>query len=68
MIVCVFSNIFNEFVYIPRITLGNGISWATLEPSEGAKCWTTFGTTGGAGTVGSKVMHLATDSPLYAEK
>lgn len=28
----------------------NGISWATLEPSEGAKCWTTFGTTGGAGT------------------
>ncbi|KAF9330254.1 hypothetical protein BG006_006801 [Podila minutissima] len=46
----------------------NGISWATLEPSEGAKCWTTFGTTGGAGTVGSKVMHLATDSPLYAEK
>ncbi|KAF9948878.1 hypothetical protein BGZ72_009240 [Mortierella alpina] len=47
---------------------GNGISWATLEPSEGAKCWTTFGTTGGAGTVGSKVMHLATDSPLYAEK
>ncbi|KAF8928656.1 hypothetical protein BGZ58_009460 [Dissophora ornata] len=47
---------------------GNGISWATLEPSEGAKCWTTFGTTGGAGTVGSKVMHLSTDSPLYAEK
>ncbi|KAF9915835.1 hypothetical protein BX616_005255 [Lobosporangium transversale] len=47
---------------------GNGISWATLEPSEGAKCWTTFGTTGGAGTVGSKVMHLATDSPLYAQK
>ncbi|KAG0264735.1 hypothetical protein BG011_006165 [Mortierella polycephala] len=47
---------------------GNGISWATLEPSEGAKCWTTFGTTGGAGTVGSKIMHLATDSPLYAEK
>ncbi|KAF9928156.1 hypothetical protein FBU30_002612 [Linnemannia zychae] len=46
----------------------NGISWATLEPSEGAKCWTTFGTTGGSGTVGSKVMHLATDSPLYADK
>ncbi|KAG0345068.1 hypothetical protein BG004_003998 [Podila humilis] len=46
----------------------NGISWATLEPSEGAKCWTTFGTTGGAGTVGSKVMHLSTDSPLYAQK
>ncbi|KAG0318972.1 hypothetical protein BGZ99_005363 [Dissophora globulifera] len=46
----------------------NGISWATLEPSEGAKSWTTFGTTGGAGTVGSKVMHLATDSPLYAQK
>lgn len=47
---------------------GNGISWATLEPSEGAKCWTTFGTTGTVGTVGSKVMHLSTDSPLYAEK
>ncbi|KAF9432995.1 hypothetical protein BGZ76_010021 [Entomortierella beljakovae] len=47
---------------------GNGISWATLEPSEGTRSWTTFGTTGGAGTVGSKVMHLATDSPLYAEK
>ncbi|KAG0229075.1 hypothetical protein BGW42_001796 [Actinomortierella wolfii] len=53
-----------------EITLkkANGISWPTLEPSEGARSWTTFGTTGGAGTVGSKVMHLATDSPLYAQK
>lgn len=55
-------------IILKHLMIGNGISWATLEPSEGAKCWTTFGTTGGAGTVGSKVMHLATDSPLYAEK
>lgn len=55
-------------IILNHLMIGNGISWATLEPSEGAKCWTTFGTTGGAGTVGSKVMHLATDSPLYAEK
>ncbi|OAQ29790.1 hypothetical protein K457DRAFT_487043 [Linnemannia elongata AG-77] len=55
-------------ITLRHLMIGNGISWATLEPSEGAKCWTTFGTTGGAGTVGSKVMHLATDSPLYAEK
>ncbi|KAF9938274.1 hypothetical protein BGZ65_000119, partial [Modicella reniformis] len=46
----------------------NGISWATLEPSEGNKSWTTFGTTKGSGTVGSRVMHLSTDSPLYAQK
>jgi hypothetical protein len=58
----------NHILHYIIIIIGNGISWATLEPSEGAKCWTTFGTTGGAGTVGSKVMHLATDSPLYAEK
>ena len=30
----------------------NGISWASLEPSENVAAWTTFGVTGHTGTVG----------------
>ncbi|KAI8360411.1 chord-domain-containing protein [Mortierella sp. GBAus27b] len=59
-------------IAVPKVEItmrkANGISWATLEPSEGVKSWTTFGTNGGGGTVGSQVMHLATDSPLYAKQ
>jgi hypothetical protein len=51
-----------------EITLqkANGISWAALEPTENVTSWTTFGTTGGVGTVGAKQMVLATDAPLMA--
>jgi hypothetical protein len=43
---------------------GNGMSWPTLEPSRDVKSWTTFGTVGGVGTVGSKEAIIASDSPV----
>ena len=46
----------------------NGLSWPTLEPSEGVVSWTTFGVTGGVGTVGSKVAVVAQDAPLHLLK
>ncbi|KAI9279787.1 chord-domain-containing protein [Sporodiniella umbellata] len=42
----------------------SGISWAAFEPTEDVKTWTTFGVTGGGGTVGAKEMHYNADSPL----
>lgn len=42
----------------------SGISWASLEPSDDIKSWTTFGVLGTGGTVGSKEMYYNADSPL----
>ncbi|KAI8969841.1 chord-domain-containing protein [Pilobolus umbonatus] len=42
----------------------NGISWASLEPNSEVKTWTTFGVSGGGGTVGGKEMYYNPDSPL----
>ncbi|KAI9340980.1 HSP20-like chaperone [Pilaira anomala] len=42
----------------------SGISWASLEPSDNIKTWTTFGVHGTGGTVGSKEMYYNADSPL----
>lgn len=42
----------------------SGISWASLEPSDTIKTWTTFGVMGTGGTVGSKEMYYNADSPL----
>ncbi|KAI8971605.1 chord-domain-containing protein [Mycotypha africana] len=43
----------------------NGISWASLEPNANVKTWTTFGVTGGGGTVGGTEMYYNADSPLH---
>ncbi|KAJ1559810.1 hypothetical protein HK405_009274 [Cladochytrium tenue] len=43
----------------------NGLSWPTLEPSEGVVSWTTFGVSGGVGTVGGKEAVVAQDAPLH---
>lgn len=51
-----------------QLKKANGISWAALEPAEGLCSWTTFGTTGRTGTVGSKEMVKSEDSPLFAIK
>lgn len=32
----------------------SGISWASFEPTDEVKTWTTFGVSGGGGTVGAK--------------
>lgn len=45
----------------------SGVSWATLEPSD-AKSWTTFGVTGGGGSVGAKEMMYTSDSPLHLKQ
>lgn len=42
----------------------SGISWADLYPNSEVKTWTTFGVTGGGGSVGAKEMHYNADSPL----
>lgn len=42
----------------------NGISWPTLEPSVNVTSWTTFGTSGMVGTVGSTEAVIAADSPV----
>ncbi|KAI8641977.1 HSP20-like chaperone [Parasitella parasitica] len=42
----------------------NGISWASLEPTDQVNTWTTFGVTGG-GTVGGTQMIYNADSPLH---
>jgi hypothetical protein len=36
----------------------SGISWASLEPNDEVKTWTTFGVTGGGGTVGGKEVNV----------
>ncbi|KAI9340422.1 HSP20-like chaperone [Zopfochytrium polystomum] len=46
----------------------NGLSWPTLEPAEGVVSWTTFGVSGGTGTVGSKVAVIAEDAPIHLLK
>jgi hypothetical protein len=46
---------------------GNGISWAGLERGGEIQGWTTFGITGGTGTVGAKEMQVNNDSALLAE-
>ncbi|KAG1382151.1 hypothetical protein G6F61_002529 [Rhizopus arrhizus] len=47
----------------------SGISWASFEPTDEVKTWTTFGVSGGGGTVGAKEMHYNADSPLnYNQK
>ncbi|KAI9313777.1 chord-domain-containing protein [Dichotomocladium elegans] len=43
----------------------SGISWASLEPTSEVKTWTTFGVTGGGGSVGAKEMIYISDSPLH---
>ncbi|ORX59496.1 chord-domain-containing protein [Hesseltinella vesiculosa] len=43
----------------------SGVSWASLEPNDDVKTWTTFGITGGVGTVGAKEMQYTSDSPLH---
>ncbi|KAJ1532409.1 hypothetical protein HK405_001194, partial [Cladochytrium tenue] len=43
----------------------NGLSWPTLEPSEGVVSWTTFGVSGSVGTVGGKEAVVAQDAPLH---
>ncbi|KAI8072864.1 HSP20-like chaperone [Gongronella butleri] len=43
----------------------DGISWAALEPTSEVKTWTTFGVSGGAGTVGAKEMLYSADAPLH---
>ncbi|CEP15258.1 hypothetical protein [Parasitella parasitica] len=43
----------------------NGISWASFEPTDQVNTWTTFGVTGGGGTVGSTQMIYNADSPLH---
>jgi len=42
----------------------NGISWPTLEPSTNVTSWTTFGTSGMFGSVGSQEAIVAMDSPV----
>ncbi|RUS31656.1 hypothetical protein BC938DRAFT_477359 [Jimgerdemannia flammicorona] len=37
-----------------KLKKANGLSWASLEPNSTITTWTTFGVTGGAGTVGGK--------------
>ncbi|ORE03297.1 chord-domain-containing protein [Rhizopus microsporus var. microsporus] len=47
----------------------SGISWAAFEPTDEVKTWTTFGVTGGGGTVGAKEMYYNADAPLnYTRK
>ncbi|KAI7870598.1 HSP20-like chaperone [Spinellus fusiger] len=43
----------------------DGMSWASLEPNADVKTWTTFGVSGGGGTVGAKEMQYCNDSPLH---
>jgi hypothetical protein len=43
----------------------SGISWASLEPNDEVKTWTTFGVSGGGGTVGGTEMYYNADSPLH---
>ncbi|KAJ3168886.1 hypothetical protein HDU88_001213 [Geranomyces variabilis] len=42
----------------------NGISWASIEPNDDITSWTTFGTTGGVGTIGAKDALVAGDVDL----
>jgi hypothetical protein len=51
-----------------KLRKGNGISWPALEPTENVTSWTTFGVTGGGGTVGGKEMLYANDAPLQVRK
>ncbi|KAI9100679.1 HSP20-like chaperone [Phlyctochytrium arcticum] len=46
----------------------NGISWATIEPKDNVRSWTTFGTQGGVGTIGGKQAVVAADAPLHLLK
>ncbi|KAJ3325958.1 hypothetical protein HDV06_002343 [Boothiomyces sp. JEL0866] len=46
----------------------NGISWAVLEQNSNVTSWTTFGITGGVGSVGSKEALVANDAPLHVLK
>ncbi|KAI8138813.1 chord-domain-containing protein [Fennellomyces sp. T-0311] len=46
----------------------SGISWASLEPQADVKSWTTFGVTGGGGSVGAKEMIYKSDSPLHLKQ
>ncbi|KAI9487729.1 MAG: chord-domain-containing protein [Benjaminiella poitrasii] len=43
----------------------SGVSWASLEPTENVTSWTTFGVSGGGGTVGGTQMYYNADSPLH---
>ncbi|KAG2217335.1 hypothetical protein INT45_009092 [Circinella minor] len=45
----------------------SGISWPSLEPSN-ATSYSTFGVTGGGGSVGAKEMTYNSDSPFQATK
>jgi len=51
-----------------KLRKGNGISWPALEPTDNVTSWTTFGVTGGGGTVGGKEMLYANDAPLQVRK
>ncbi|KAJ3277102.1 hypothetical protein HDV01_000154 [Terramyces sp. JEL0728] len=46
----------------------NGISWAVLEQNANVTSWTTFGITGGVGSVGSKEAVVASDAPIHILK
>ncbi|KAJ3260347.1 hypothetical protein HK103_000982 [Boothiomyces macroporosus] len=46
----------------------NGISWAVLEQKENVTSWTTFGISGGVGSVGSKEALIANDAPIHILK
>lgn len=48
-----------------KLKKANGMSWPALEPTENVTSWTTFGVSGGGGTVGGKDMHYANDSPMH---
>ncbi|CAM0138455.1 hypothetical protein VKS41_007068 [Umbelopsis sp. WA50703] len=48
-----------------KLKKGNGMSWPALEPTDNVTSWTTFGVTGGGGTVGAKDMLYANDAPMH---
>ncbi|KAI7908329.1 chord-domain-containing protein [Cokeromyces recurvatus] len=43
----------------------SGVSWASFGPTDNVTTWTTFGVTGGGGTVGATQMYYNADSPLH---
>ena len=58
-------NIFGTKVEI-FLCKANGISWASIEPNNDLRSWSTFGVQGGVGSVGAKSAVVAADSPMYA--
>lgn len=46
----------------------NGVAWASIEPNENIQSFTTFGVSGGGGTVGSKQAIIAGDAAILANR